>query len=72
MAALNIANLRALLDDRYVLDMELRAAIAEQGPLPHLIERIRINREDVVTLRVEIDRMQYGLRVYAAPVGVAA
>lgn len=69
---MNLARLRALLSDRYVLDGELRAAIAEQGPTPHLLGRLRVNRADVLSLREEIDRQEHGQRVAVVELGVAA
>lgn len=60
---MTLSRLRALLADRYVLDAELRAAIAEQGPAPHLLERVQINRADVLALREEIDVLEHGPRV---------
>lgn len=69
---MTLSRLRALLADCYVLDAELRAAIAEQGPTPHLLARQRVNRADVLALREEIDRAEHGPRVDAAELGVAA
>lgn len=71
---MTLSRLRLLLADRYALDSELRAAIAEQGPAQHLLERVRINRADILDLQVKIDRQENGARVYAEMrvVGVAA
>lgn len=62
---MTLARLRALLADLYALDAELRAAIAEQGVTPHLLERLQVCRADVVGLREEIDAQENGPRVYA-------
>lgn len=72
---MTLSRLRALLADRYGLDAELRAAIAEQGRTPHLLERVQINRADILGLREEIDVLENGARVYGemrVVTGVAA